>query len=111
MPAMKCDSCGGHNVVTRVIGGMAKCGPCAAPNSNSAALELAHAERDEALIALQCFERILARTGGHHYPADQATIREGQAVLAKHGRFKNEGVFPPVAPAWANDPPPWKRKA
>lgn len=111
MPAMKCDSCGNHNVVTRQVGGVPKCGPCASPNSNAAALELAHAERDEALIALQCYERILARVGGHQTPEDQATIREGRAVLARHGRFKSDGAQPPIAPAWANDPPPWKRNA
>lgn len=116
MPTVKCPQCkGARTIDTRH--GEGTCGSCGGngeisyPDGNAAALEQAHAERDEALIALQCLERVIARVGGHHHPPDQATIREAQSVLAKHGRFNTNGARPPVAPPWADDPPPWKRNA
>lgn len=62
----------------------------AIPPVLSGALELAWAQRDRAVIALEHLEAVVTRIGGYMTPEDQATLREARATLAEHGRLRTE---------------------
>jgi hypothetical protein len=49
-------------------------------------LEIAHAQRDRALDALEHMHRIITETGGYMAHEDQARLFEARALLEEHGR-------------------------
>lgn len=59
-----------------------------------AALDVALAQRDRALTALDDLERMATKTGGHMTHDEQKALREARAELVASGKRKSDA--PPV---------------